>query len=62
MAKLKVKYKAIDPYYSDMEQTFIDYTIEGCERQQLEFEQYLGREHKNGIMFIYKVEILQIKN
>ena len=61
MAKLKVKYTPIDPYYSVIEQTFIDSTIEGCELQQFEFEQWLGREHKNDIMSIYKVEILQLK-
>lgn len=61
MAKLKVKYTPIDPYYSTFEQTFISETIDGCEEQQFEFEEWLGREHRNGIMSIYKTEILQIK-
>lgn len=61
MAKLIVKYTPIDPYYSTFEQTFISETIDGCEEQQFEFEEWLGREHKNGIMAIYKTEILQIK-
>jgi uncharacterized protein YbcV (DUF1398 family) len=47
--------------HSTFEQTFISETIDGCEEQQFEFEEWLGREHSAGIMFIYKVEILQLK-
>lgn len=61
MAKLRVKYTPIDPYYSTFEQTFISETIDGCEEQQFEFEERLGKEHKNDIMAIYKTEILQLK-
>ena len=61
MAKLRVKYIPIDPYYSTFEQTFISETIDGCEEQQFEFEEWLGREHKNDIMSIYKVEVLELK-
>lgn len=55
---LKIKYIAIDPYYSDVEQSFIGLDIDSCERQRFEFESYLGREHSNGISSIYKTEIL----
>ena len=61
MAKLIVKYIPIDPYYSTFEQTFIADTIDGCEEQQFEFEEWLGKEHKKDIMAIYKIEILQVK-
>lgn len=30
MACLRIKYVAIDPYYSDQEQSFIGYDIEDC--------------------------------
>lgn len=55
---LKIKYISIDPFYSDMEQSFIGLDIDSCERQRIEFESYLGREHSNGISSIYKTEIL----
>lgn len=58
MAKLRVLYKAIDPYYSDCEQTFIGYSIADCEDQMYKHNEYLGRNHYNGIHSIYDVIIL----
>lgn len=54
----KVKYKAIDPYYSDMEEVFIAGSLDELDSQQYEFEKYLGRNHPAGIRFIYKAEII----
>jgi hypothetical protein len=56
--KLKIKYISIDPYYSDFEQTFIGLDINSCYDQCYEFENYLGREHSNGISSIYKTEVV----
>lgn len=61
MARLKIKYEAVDPYYSDEMQTFIGYDIDDCWEQCTEFEKWLGREHPAGIMFIYKTHILEEK-
>lgn len=61
MAKLVVKYEAVDPYYSDQVQTFIGVDIDSCEEQRYEFEKWLGRNHPAGIMFIYKTKILEEK-
>ena len=58
MAKLKVLYKAIDPYYSDCEQIFIGDSIFSCEEQMLQHDEWLGKEHPNGVRSIYDVEIL----
>lgn len=58
MAKLKVLYKAIDPYYSDCVQTFIGETLSSCEEQMFEHNEWLGRNHPNGIYSIYETEIL----
>ena len=57
--RIDVLYKAIDPYYSDCEQSFIGATSESCWHQKFEFEKWLGREHPAGIKTIYKVEILK---
>lgn len=56
--KLKIKYIAIDPYYTTHEQTFIGIDIDDCENQQYEYERYLGKEHANGISSIFRTEIL----
>lgn len=55
---LKKKYRAIDPYYSDQIQTFIGSDINSIDEQIYEFERWLGREHPNGIVTIYKTEII----
>lgn len=59
MALIKIRYNAIDPYYSTHIQTFIGMSLDDCEAQQVEFEKWLGREHPAGIMGIYCPEILE---
>lgn len=61
MARLDVKYTAIDPYYSDQEQTFIGYNIDDCWLQKCDFDEWLGRNHLSGISTIYKCEIIREK-
>lgn len=53
--KLTVHYEAIDPYYSSHEQVFIGINEESCYDQKYEFEEWLGRNHSNGISNIYEV-------
>ncbi|WP_337524390.1 hypothetical protein [Alistipes putredinis] len=59
MARLKIRYNAVDPYYSTHEQTFIGVNLDDCDNQRFEYEQWLGREHPSGIMTIFKPEILE---
>lgn len=59
MERLKIRYKAVDPYYSTHEQTFIGVNLDDCDNQRFEYEQWLGREHPSGIMTIFKPEILE---
>lgn len=59
MARLKIRYNAVDPYYSTHEQTFIGVNLDDCNNQRFEYEQWLGREHPSGIMTIFKPEILE---
>lgn len=61
MARLDVKYIAIDPYYSDHTQSFIGYNIDDCWSQKYHFDKWLGREHPSGIRTIYKCEIINEK-
>jgi hypothetical protein len=61
MARLDVKYIAIDPYYLDQKQTFIGINIDDCWLQKYHFERWLGREHSSGISTIYKIDIIQEK-
>lgn len=61
MALIKIRYNAIDPYYSTTEQTFIGMSLDDCWTQKCEFEQWLGRNHPAGIMCIYRPEILEEK-
>lgn len=58
--KLTVYYEAIDPYYSSQEQVFIGINEESCYSQKHEFEDWLGRNHSNGIKNIYKVTSEQL--
>lgn len=53
-----VKYKAIDPYYSDVEQTYIGATLDEVDGIQYETERHMGQYHANGIMSIYETEII----
>ena len=57
-----VKYTAINPYYSDVIQTYIGLTSEEIDNIQYETEEFMGREHSNGINNIYKVKIIQYEN
>ena len=57
-----VKYTAIDPYYSNIIQTYIGMTSEEIDNIQYETEEFMGREHSNGINNIYKVEIIQYES
>ena len=59
--RLKVYYESIDPYYSSHDQVFIGIDEESCYRQKYEYEEWLGRDHINGIRSIYIVKILENK-
>lgn len=52
--KRVVKYEAIDPYYSDFEETYIGTTLDDIDAQQYETEKFMGHNHENGIDSIYK--------
>lgn len=54
--KIRKKYVAIDPYYSDFEISFIGDSLDKIDEQIFDFEKYLGREHPSGISTIYKTE------
>lgn len=56
--KIKKKYIAIDPYYSDFEISFIGDNLDKIDEQIFDFEKYLGREHPSGISTIYKTEFV----
>ena len=47
--KIRKKYVAIDPYYSDFEISFIGDNLDKIDEQIFDFEKYLGREHPSGI-------------
>ena len=51
--KLTVHYESIDPYYSSQDQVFIGIDEASCYSQRDEFEDWLGRNHPNGIRNIY---------
>lgn len=55
--RLKIKYIAIDPYYSDMVQIFVG-SRSSIDQQVYDFESWLGKEHSNGTASIYKTEII----
>lgn len=61
MARLDIKYIAIDPHYSDQEQSFIGYNIDDCWSQKYDFDDWLGRNQPSGIKAIYKWEIINEK-
>ena len=58
---MKVRYNAIDPYYSTHIQTFIGVSLADCENQKYEYEEWLGRNSPAGIMFIYRPEVMEVK-
>ena len=53
--KLTVHYESIDPFYSSQDQVFIGIDEISCYSQRDGFENWLGRNHPNGIRNIYKV-------
>lgn len=56
---LKILYESIDPYYSSMTQTYIGVDDEDCWNQKCEFEEWLGRNHPDGIKCIYRDKIIR---
>ena len=60
--KLRVYYESIDPYYPSQEQVFIGIDEESCYSQKDVFEEWLGRNHSNGMSNIYKVTSEQLFN
>ena len=60
--KLRVYYEAIDPYYPSQEQVFIGIDEESCYSQKDVFEEWLARNHSNGMSNIYKVTSEQLFN
>lgn len=53
-----VKYTAIDPYYSDVVQTYIGMDSDEIDSIQYETEKFMSREHSN-IGNIYKSEVIK---
>ena len=56
--KRVVKYEAIDPYYSDQEQTYIGSTLDELDAIEYETEKFMGKEHPMGVLAIYKISII----
>lgn len=56
--KIIVKYVATDPYYSDIEQTYIGATAEEVDNIRQETEEYMAREHNGLLSMIYKTEVV----
>lgn len=52
-----VKYTAVDPYYSDMEQTYIGESLREIDNIQMETEDFMAQEHCS-LSMIYKTEII----
>lgn len=55
--KRVVRYKSIDPYYSDVVQAYIGSSAEEIDNIQYETEKFMSREHSN-IGNIYKSEVI----
>lgn len=58
--KRVVKYIAIDPYYSDITQTYIGYNEEEIDNIQYETEEHMRGEHFS-LSDIYKKEYLWVE-
>ena len=52
-----VKYEAVDPYYSDQEQTYIGSSPEEVNAIQWETEEFMAREH-TCLSMIYRSKII----
>lgn len=55
--KRVIKYKAIDPYYSDVTQTYIGSSAEELDNIQYETEEHMKGSHSS-LSFIYETEYL----
>lgn len=55
-----VKYTSIDPYYSDVVQTYIGIDSDEIDNIQYETERFMCREHSN-ISNIYRSEVIKDK-
>ena len=53
-----VKYTSIDPFYSDVVQTYIGADGDEIDSIQYETEKYMGQYHPNGINNIYRTEVI----
>ena len=56
--KRVVKYTAVDPYYSDQEQSYIGASMYEIDEIQYETEQFMAMEHHGNLSMIYRSEIL----
>ena len=56
--KQVVKYVAVDPYYSDVEQTYIGSTAEEVDNIRKETEEFMAKEHNGLLSMIYKTEVV----
>lgn len=59
--KRVVKYTAIDPYYSDVTQTYIGMDSDEIDAIQYETEKSMSREHSN-FGSIYRSEVIKDEN
>lgn len=55
--KRVVRYTAIDPYYSDQEQTYIGATLDEIDSIQFETEEHMARFHAS-LGMIYRPEVV----
>lgn len=56
--KRVIKYIAIDPYYSDVTQTYIGANSDEIDAIQYETERFMSKEHSN-IGNIYRSEVIK---
>lgn len=61
MAKLVIKYEAIDPYHSDQTYTFVGADLDECKKQMLELEEIMGRCRLVGIRIKYRKHFIEEK-
>lgn len=59
--KRVVKYTSIDPYYSDVTQTYIGMDSDEIDVIQYETEKFMCKEHSN-ISSIYKSKVIKDEN
>jgi len=54
--RLEVHYKAIDPYYQDLDMTYVGQTMEEIMHQKRELEEYMGKEYPGGYTQIRMID------